>query len=276
MCRADRALFQFRVGFFALALLAGVCALPDAAHAAPPVAANPPGYDAAIDEALAAFDRGQFSESRELFLRAHKIFPSARTLRAMGKTEYELKRFDEAAAHLSLALESTVRPLTDQQRRETETLLLKSQDFLATYTLRLEPPSAELRLDGTPVGLDANNSLRLIVGEHVLEAEAPDYEPWQRELSVRPRENTLLAVTLTPLAKPQPAGVAESSQAEDAQQTRDDQPRRRRWLIWTSVGVLVAAGVITGVVLALNRDDSPAAASGGNTGLVWPLDPSKN
>jgi PEGA domain len=275
MCRADRALFQFRVGFFVLAILAGFCALPEAAHAAPPVAANPPGYDAAIDEALAAFERGQFSESRELFLRAHKIFPSARTLRAMGKTEYELKRFDEAAAHLSLALESNVRPLTDEQRRETETLLMKSQDFLATYTLRLEPPSAELRLDGTPVGLDANNSLRLIIGEHVLDAQAPGYEPWQRELSVRPRENTQLAVTLTPLAKPPPAGVAASSIAQDAQ-PRHDHPRRRRWLIWTSVGVLVAAGVITGVVLALNRDDSPAAASGGNTGLVWPLDPSKN
>ncbi|MET0284502.1 MAG: tetratricopeptide repeat protein [Polyangiales bacterium] len=224
---------------------------------------NPPGYDAAIDEALAAFDHGRFADARELFLRAHKISPNARTLRALGKTEYELKRYDEAASHLALALDSDVRPLTEQQRGETTVLLRKSEDFLATYTLRLDPPHAELRLDGTPVGLDARAALRLIAGEHVLEATAPEYEPWRRELSVRARVDTVLSVQLSPLASA-PAVTLAPTERQDAP------PRKRRWILWTSLGVLVAAGAITGVVLALGRDE-PARASGGNSGLVWPL-----
>lgn len=101
----------------------------------------------------------------------------------------------------------------------------------------------------------------MIVGQHVLEASAPEYSPWRRELNVRAREHALLSVRLTPIAK-EPAPV---------QVQRDDAPRTRRWLWWTSLGVLVAAGALTGVVLALNRDE-PARASGGNSGVVWTLE----
>jgi tetratricopeptide (TPR) repeat protein len=193
---------------------------------------NPPGYDAAIDQALAAFDHGQFADARELFLRAHKILPNARTLRALGKTEYELKRYDEAASHLQLALDAEVRPLTTQQRAETEALLHKSEDFLATYTLRLEPAAAELKLDGAPVGLDANEQLRLIAGDHTLEASAPAYLPWQRELSVVARQDVVLSVQLSPLVQEAPLRVEQAPHAAH----EDAPPRKRRWLLWTSLG----------------------------------------
>lgn len=227
--------------------------------------ANPPGYDVAIDEALAAFDSGSFVAARASFLRAHKILPSARTLRALGMTEFELRRYDEAAAHLALALDSSVRPLTEQQRGEATVLLRKSEDQLATYTLRLAPEHAELRLDGNPVALDAHAALRLTAGEHLLEASAPAYLPWRRELSVRARVNTVLSVQLSPVEQdiPRPA------EHEDALA-----PRKRRWLLWASVSLLVAAGAATGLALALHHDE-PARASGGNSGLVWPLDPGR-
>jgi hypothetical protein len=256
---------------FAACLTVASSFAPAAVHATPPQAEpNPPGYDAAIDEALAAFDRGQYAQAQELFLRAHKILPSARTLRALGKTEFELKRYADAAAHLSLALDSRVRPLTPQQRTETEILLRRSEDYLARYTLRLEPPAAELRLDGAPVMLDGQQALRLAAGEHVLEAEAPGYLPWRRELEVFGRVDAVISVALSPLAKELPAPVLTEVDAREREHV--DAPRRsNKWLLWTSIGVLVVAGAVTGIVLALNKDE-PARASGGNTGLVIELD----
>jgi tetratricopeptide (TPR) repeat protein len=253
---------MLRACLLTMLLFVGVSSLCDVARAQ---AGDPSGYDTAIDQALAAFDRGDFATARELFLRAHKILPSARTLRALGKAEYELKRYDEAATHLALALDSDVRRLTDEQRSETSALLRKSEEFLATYTLQLTPPNADLRLDGATIALDADSSVRLIAGAHVLEASAPEYMRWRRELLVQARVDTVLSVQLTPLAKTPPM------QAEHVDAPRDDAPpRKRRWLLWTSLGVLVAAGAITGVLIAL-KEPEPARASGGNSGLVWTL-----
>jgi hypothetical protein len=51
------------------------------------VDSEPAGYGEAIDGAVREHELGHFVEARELLLRAHKLYPNARTLRVLGKDE---------------------------------------------------------------------------------------------------------------------------------------------------------------------------------------------
>jgi tetratricopeptide (TPR) repeat protein len=225
-------------------------------------APSPAGYDAAIDVALAEFERGNFVEAREQFLRAHKIFPNARTLRALGKAEFELKSYADAVTHLQLALDSVVRPLTTQQRLETQVLLERAQRHLARYTFITVPSDAQLTLDGIVPPLDAHRSLLLSEGEYRLEVRADGYVPLQRELKVTGGLDERLSLELTALATELPAPVlpVETQQAEA-------QPLRRKWWLWTGLAAVVVAGAATAVVLSMHKPDE-ARADGGSTGVV--------
>src|SRR4051794_4488041 len=71
---------------------------------------EPAQYGATIDQALKEHERGNFVEARELLRVAHKAFPNARTLRGLGKVEFELRNYGDSVAYLRQALESQVRP----------------------------------------------------------------------------------------------------------------------------------------------------------------------
>jgi tetratricopeptide (TPR) repeat protein len=226
---------------------------------------SPAGYDAAIDLALAEFERGNFVEAREQFLRAHKIFPNARTLRALGKAEFELKSYADAVTHLELALGSSIRPLTSQQRIETQVLLERASRHLARYTFVTAPTDAELTLDGAPPVLDARHSLLLREGAYTLDVRADGYMPLQRNLQVTGGIDERLSLELTPLATELPAPVLPVEQEHT-----EARPLRRKWWLWTGLAAVVVAGAATAVVLSLQKPD-PAEPSGGSTGVALNL-----
>lgn len=237
----------------------------DGRASALPSAAAPPGYEAAIDQALAEFERGEFSAAREEFLRAHKMFPNARTLRALGKVEYELRSYVDAETHLALSLASQVRPLTGAQRVETEQLREHARRHVARYTFVTEPASAELTLDGSVPPLDARRSVRLNEGEYQLEARADGFLPAQRSLMVEGGVDGSIVLALTPAPSEAliASGPATHPNAEAAS-------GRSKWWLWSGLAVLVVAGAVTGTVLAL-REPGQAHATGGSTGIVIPL-----
>lgn len=225
-------------------------------------APSPPGYDAAIDVALAEFERGNFVEARAQFLRAHKIFPNARTLRALGKAEFELKSYADAVAHLQLALDSQVRPLTAQQRLETQVLRERAHRHLARYTFITAPADAQLTLDGIAPPLDAQHSVLLSEGEYQLQVQRDGYVPLRRELQVTGGLDERLSLELTALATELPAPVL----PVEAQHT-EARPLRKKWWLWTGLAAVVVAGAATAVVLSM-RDPAEARANGGSTGVV--------
>lgn len=57
-------------------------------------------YEDAVRLALGEFDAGNFAEAREHFRKAHSLDPNARTLRALGLVEFELRNYGEAANFL--------------------------------------------------------------------------------------------------------------------------------------------------------------------------------
>jgi hypothetical protein len=226
-------------------------------------AAVPPEYDQEVDRGLDEFEAGNFAEARSRFSKAHAIFPNARTFRALGKAEYELKNYSESARYFELALASEVRPLTAEQRVEAQRLLDNTRAYLSRYSISTAPPDATLLLNGNPVQLASDGTLQLSVGDHVLEASAEGYVAVRRELQVMGGETRQLSIELRPIVTETSPIVAPMPSAP-----RDDRtPLRKKWWLWTGVAGVVAGGVVASVLL-LRRDREPEQRLGGNTGVV--------
>lgn len=226
----------------------------------PPASAPPPGYQAAVDLGVDELDRGNYAEARTRFLEAHALYPNARTLRALGMAEYELRNYVASCDYLEQALRSRERPLTYEQRQATQVLLNKAYGYVARYTLWLTPAQAVLTLDGAPLALPADRVLRLSVGEHVLEAHAPGYQSERRSVNVIGRVDQTLRIELSPL----PAEPAPSVPEAPREASR---PRPRRWWPWVAGAGAVATGVLV-TALLVRRDPGTAEPSGGTTGII--------
>jgi tetratricopeptide (TPR) repeat protein len=73
--------------------------------------AAPSEYERMVGLAFREYELGNYAEARAGFLEAHRLSPSARTYRALGMVEYELKNYGDAIERLRQAL-SCVRPST--------------------------------------------------------------------------------------------------------------------------------------------------------------------
>jgi hypothetical protein len=229
----------------------------------------PAGYKEAITHAVAELEAGNFPEAREEFRRAHDIFPNARTLRGLGTVEFELRNYAECVRLLQEALASTVKPLEGTLRAEAEALLKRAQRYLGAVRLVLEPSSATVVVDGTPVELGPEGILLLEVGAHTLEAKAVGHTPERRVVQVEGGGRMDLTISL-PLPGPPPE-TGPVAEPEPERGPPDVPPERRpaykKWWVWTTVAVVCAAGATTAALL-IKRErekDTPGVDDGANT-----------
>lgn len=154
-------------------LLAATAVVPRGLHAQ---AADESAYRATVDEAVREFSAGRFEEARSLFKRAHELSPNARTLRGLGMTAFELRAYVQAIRELKAALDDKRKPLEGDLRGKVEALLLKARKFVGVVRLELEPKNASVLVDGKPPTFEANGSLLLDAGTHVISATAPEHK----------------------------------------------------------------------------------------------------
>ena len=239
----------------AWALAACVCLLLSARAGA--VRADAPdaesvAYRTAIDRAVEEFEAGNYAEARGLFVQAHQLHGSARTLRGLGLVAFELRNYASCVENLQAALDSSEKPLTAEQRSRTEATLARARAFLARVNVELSPATALVLVDGTPVELADGQALVLEVGDHVVEVHAAGYLSERRQLSIAGGEQLKLSVVMHPLEQGSLAGDAAAGAPR-----HDDAEQRRRWYknpwLWTGVAVLTA-GVVTGLAFALRPD----------------------
>jgi hypothetical protein len=223
----------------------------------------PPNYQPVLDEAIREFAIGNYLESLTLFRDAQKLWPNARASRAIGRCLYELGEYVAANAALEDALNTPVRPLDASQRPETEKLLRRVREHLASYTIVTEPSSALIRVDGAHATPDAAGRIVLPVGIHAIEASATGFMPAQREVTVESQQDERIQLALVPLVVPEPPSEA----AEPL--SRADQPlRKKKWWLWTSVaGVAVVAAVATMFIVGRDKPE-PERPTGGTSGIA--------
>jgi hypothetical protein len=264
------------------AVPAATLAQTSPAPASAPSPTEPPGYRAAIDEAVAEYAAGRYPEARALFMRAHTLQPSARTLRGLGMAEFELRNYVEATRLLQQALSSTVRALDGELRTATQALLARAQGFVGRYALALTPPELQLKVNSVPAAREPDGSLMLSIGDHALYAEAQGYVPISHTLRVNGGENTTLNITLerapapvavAPVATPEqpvapaPARVTPTSPTQPRDEDDSGSVFSSPWF-WTVAAVVVIGAGVGVTLLVLSEEPGVEPTYGGSTKTV--------
>jgi tetratricopeptide (TPR) repeat protein len=238
---------------------------------------EPPAYRGVVREALAEYHAKNFNEARALFDEAHQLFPNARTLRGLGMTSFELRRYRESISFLEAALASQVKPLDGSLRAETERLLRRAERFVGKLNLTVAPASATLIIDGEPTEFTPGQPLLVEIGDHTLEFRAEGYLQETRTLRIKGRENETWDVLLVAEPAPPPPRVAtpvEAARTLDDQTLTEPEPAvadrargrplyKNPWL-WSGVGAVVLASTVTAIVLA-TRDPKLGPVGAGDS-----------
>ena len=95
-------------------------------------------YERLVREGLAASQAGEFEEAKQLFQRAHRTRPSARTLRALALVSFDLGEYDAMRRFARDALGSGTRPLTTGMRHELSDLVARSRLFETESALAVQ------------------------------------------------------------------------------------------------------------------------------------------
>jgi hypothetical protein len=132
----------------------------------------------------------------------------------MGVVSYESRDYVHAVLELSSALGDARQPLTEAQRKECETLLGRSRTFVGAFALKLEPSTAEVTLDGTPLVRDNEGRILVSFGEHTLRAVAAGFQEATSKLAVQGGEQGELRVVLY-----RPQAVASAAPASRVEKT---------------------------------------------------------
>jgi tetratricopeptide (TPR) repeat protein len=240
-------------------------------------------YTKEINRGIAEFEERNFAEARAHFARAHELSPNARTYRALGMAEYELKNYAASAQLLEMALASQIRALPQRLREETSELLSQAQRYLGHVVLLVEPASASLRIDGAPAKWSPEQPVLLPVGDHLLDLVASGYATERRPVTILGGERKSLRISLHRLADGPQLEAADSAASAAApvqsKPARKDEPnearplRKNPWL-WTGLGVVIA-GAAAGAAVALTRDPTtktrePYTGTGGAPPLGAP------
>lgn len=156
-------------------------------------------YQTTIRDAVSEYSAGNLEESRALFEQAHRMKPSARTLRGLGMVAFEQKRYVQAVDYLEQALADSRKPLKRRNRVKAKDLLSRAASFVGTFTVKLVPGHAQLAVDGASVTL-RDGQLRLKIGGHTISATADGHEPSEQSLQVRGAEHGEISITLQAIA----------------------------------------------------------------------------
>jgi hypothetical protein len=261
---------RFLAGPWTLALLAQLACIgpgvPVLAQTQPPATnqgSDPPAevqseYRDVVARAIAEFEAGRWAEARSLFLRAHALWPSARTWRSLGMTSFELRSYGRALIELQAALDDARRPLSDAHRAQVASLIEQTRAFVGRYRVRLSPAHATLLVDDAPRALPSDGALLLGVGRHELLARADGYGELRRTLEVEGIEDEELTLALQPMAPltaqaSLPAPAPATSPASGSSAAPADAPDRapgaatgdagapRTWT-WVAAGAAVVLG----------------------------------
>jgi tetratricopeptide (TPR) repeat protein len=224
-------------------------------------------YTEAVQVGLSEFEEKNFLEARAHFARAHAIYPNARTLRALGMVQFELKNYIESVHFLQEALSASERALDSDKRERTEKLLTRALGYIARLTLDIEP-ATQVLVDGKSTSLSSGAELVLAVGEHAIEFSAPGRMTDKRTLTIQGGEQETLRVKLAAVSSER---AATSGKNED---TAPGRPVYKSPWLWTALGVVVV-GAAVGTALVLTREKrtettAPDLGTGGMQPLTGP------
>jgi hypothetical protein len=225
-------------------------------------------YQQLINYALEEYERGSWEESAALFRRAHELVPSARTLRGLGLTTYEARRYAESIRYLRGALTDARRPLTDKQREEVQATLDRARLFVGYLVVDLTPETAQLAINGRTPEPEPDGSFMVEGGWIDIEATAAEHAPQSKRVRIGGGERQRIVLHLAPNSRVAEVVAPESSTrsvaapatgATGLRPTDSEAPSRplQTWK-WVAAGAAVVALGAGGTLLAMQKIQAPA------------------
>jgi hypothetical protein len=187
--------------------------------------------------------QGKKVEALELFLRAHALAPSAKTLGQIGSAEAALGRWVDADGHLEEALSRHDSPWIElpENRKIIEQTLADVRQHVGVLRFG-GPAGAEVSINGRVVGaLPLPSPVRVTAGTVAISATAKGFQPFREELAIQGGSDQTLSLPLVPEPLPSPAVMLV--------QPVPAPPHASRWHLWFGggLGVVGLAGVGVGI-----------------------------
>lgn len=194
-------------------------------------------FQSVIRNALRHYELRHWTEAGAFFLQAHSLRPSARTLRGLGLTAYELQKYARSIDYLEQARASVGRARVE-----------------------LEPRSATLRVDMQPTSVPADGIVLLDPGQQELVAEASGFDVATRRVEVESGQEIAVNLKLNPLAGAavrSPTSVSASLRPPDRTVTPESREPGglRAALPWATVALSAAIAVTGGVLVGIAASD---------------------
>jgi tetratricopeptide (TPR) repeat protein len=206
-----------------------------------------------FEQGMALSEEGKWAEALAAFQKAYTLNPLpviryniAFNLRALG-------RYVEAKNHLAALLKDmpTLKPpLKKTLQEDIKQLHEEVLSKLVQLRLIVDPPDAEIQIDGSTVAWSEQYKIELDPGKHVFVLKKEGYEttsvsktlsPSDTELSLKaPQKETKMIEVVKTVERSEPP----------------ERPLYRRFWFWTATGAALVGG---GVVLYLVTRPSPAA-----------------
>jgi len=234
-----------------------------------------------VKDALVEFEGGHWIEAYNFFKKAHATSPSARTLRGMGMTSYEMGEYARALEELNAARASSDRPLTPAQIEQVDGLIRRSSLLVGTLEIAVSPETAAVLVNGERTD---KRKVVLPVGRVTVRAKQQGYTAEQEVVNVEGGQSYTVHLTLNPLASTplESAPVATTPETTEPQEPgssdlvaegpSDDSDSliASPWL-WVGVGLAVVGGVVATIVLAGGDGDDGEVESlpESNVGTNW-------
>lgn len=202
-------------------------------------------YKKAIKDGVSEYEAHHFEEALSYFRRAHQIYPNARTFRGIGMASFELRDYVTAVRSLTAAIDDQRKPLSPEQRKETQDLIDRCRLFVAVYAVTVSPGDAQVTIDANPLELEPDGKLMLGLGEHTIEARLKGYRPRTLSFQVRGGERKDLELNLEPaIAAIRPVPVVTTAPGPEPTTTAPP-IKKSSSLVWFVAGgaaTLAAAG----------------------------------
>jgi hypothetical protein len=241
-----------------------------------------------FEEGVARADRGDWVGAADRFARAYTLKPTSGIAFNWASALMEVGKLLEAQELLLRIVRETSSDA--ELRKQSELSLAAIDERIARIRVRVVgdvSDSARLEVDGVAwprAAWDVTSPID--PGRHLLVLKSDGKEHTRIELTLTEGDarelvmNTSGPTELTRAPRPFAASsradrppaqlVALRPAAEAPTQVDDDRarPLRRSWMLWTAVGVVVAGGVVTAVLLTRDREEVERDPVMGNAGVI--------
>lgn len=225
--------------------------------------------EALVKEAIELRRAGQDAAAVPKLQRAHEIEPTPRTSAQLGLCLQAVGRWSEADQFLSRALASPRDPWI-KKNRDT---LKDSLEAVKTHVGRVEvigdPEGAEVFVNGKQVGaFPLPDAIPVNEGLVKVEVRAVGFDPASKDLTISGGSYQRLVMRLSKDQRtgepPKPLPAVAQMPTDDpslavtapAPETNETPLLKRPWF-WIGAGTVVAAGILTAIVLSSGGTTSP-------------------